>query len=76
MWAFSLKGSDLVLDVIKNKQYDPKVSSPLEMLIAVYVYHGKDIEPLLELEEEVIKYDKEVWAEDPVYQMKEQVKEK
>jgi HEAT repeat protein len=56
---FSLKSGDIIMDIIRNRQYDRSIMGLSDYLIPVYVYHNKTIDHLAELE----SLDREFWDE-------------
>jgi HEAT repeat protein len=66
---FSIKSSDVVIDIIRKKQYNPILMSLLDNLVPVYVYHGKTIDNMVELEKISKEYNDEFDSSDPFYQM-------
>ncbi|NIM11777.1 MAG: hypothetical protein GTO45_06630 [Candidatus Aminicenantes bacterium] len=66
---FSIKSSDVLIDIIRKKQYNPILMSLLDNLVPVYVYHGKTIHNLAELEKISKEYNDEFDSPDPFYQM-------
>jgi hypothetical protein len=66
---FSIKSSKVLIDIIRKKQYNPILMSLLDSLIPVYVYHGKTIDNMAELEKISKEYNDEFNSPDPFYQM-------
>jgi hypothetical protein len=65
---FSIKSGQLILDLIRKRQYYPTLISLLDDLIPVYVYHGRTIPNLAELEKADKKFRKEFSKTDPLLQ--------
>ncbi len=66
---FSIKSSGVIIDIIRKKQYNPILMSLLDNLVPVYVYHGKTIDNMAELEKISKEYNDEFDSSDPFYQM-------
>jgi hypothetical protein len=72
---FSLKGSDIIKDMLKTKRYDSKIASLVDDLIPVYVYHNESVDELLALETIAKRYEFEQQENDPLFQMGQQLKQ-
>jgi len=62
--------------MIKMRRYDSKISSLVDDLIPVYVYHKESFDDLLALETITKRYELEQQNNDPLFQMGQQLKER
>ncbi len=67
---FSIEATDLIINTIENKQYDPQMNNLCDALTPVYVYHNKtfDFSFLKSIEDD---YVKETLEKDPIHKMLE-----
>jgi hypothetical protein len=72
---FSIKASALVLDMIQKRQYDPAITTLIDQLLPVYVYHGKDTDSLSALEKEDRRFGAETLHKNPLYQAVQKLRE-
>ena len=72
---FSLKGAAFIKDMIKMRRYDSQITSLVDDLIPVYVYHKESFDDLLALEAIAKRYELEQQKNDPLFQMGQQLKE-
>ncbi len=71
---FSMKGIELVLNVIKKKDYDPQIMSLFNHLLPVYAYHGIALDNAEEIEYVQDQFTKTNWEKDPLYEMSRKLK--
>ncbi len=72
---FSLKGADIIKDMIKTRRYDSKIATLVDDLIPVYVYHKESFDDLMSLEANAKSYEIEQQENDPLFQMGQHLKE-
>jgi hypothetical protein len=68
---FSLKGAEKVLKVIKNEEYDPQISHLWDYVVPVFIYHGKEIDNIDEIQSKQDYYIKHKRESDPLYKASE-----
>lgn len=66
---FSIKAADIILHMIKNKQYEPIITNLIDQLIPVYVYHKETVNHLAELELEAQNYSKQAFEASPLHEL-------
>jgi len=71
---FSIKSSDMIIDIIRKKQYDPSIMGLLDYLIPVYVYHNKTIDNLAELERREREFQDERLDTHPLFKLRKHPK--
>ncbi|MCU0286955.1 MAG: armadillo/beta-catenin-like repeat-containing protein [Acidobacteria bacterium] len=63
---FSIKGGEMILDIISTKNYDPIITWLLDDLVPVYAYHNKTIDNLWKFEKEDRKFREEAWEKSSI----------
>ena len=71
---FSIKGITTIKDMIKMRSYDSGITTLVDELIPVYVYHNESLDELLVLEAPSKKHEGEQLQNDPLYQMGQELK--
>ncbi|NIM11274.1 MAG: hypothetical protein GTO45_04725 [Candidatus Aminicenantes bacterium] len=72
---FSINSGELIIDIIRKKQYEPSIMELPDYLIPVYAYHNKTIDNLAELEREDKEFrDEHYHTHHPIFKIAKQVK--
>lgn len=66
---FSIKSGPMILDIIREKRYNPVAIHLLDILVPVYAYHDKTIDNLAELEKEDIPFREAALEAEPLFRM-------
>jgi HEAT repeat protein len=71
---FSMKGIELILNVIKKQEYDPQIISLFDHLLPVCVYHGITLDNAEMIVKEQDKFTKATWEKSPLYEVSRKLK--
>ncbi len=71
---FSMKGIELVLNVIKKQEYDPQIMSLFDHLFPVYIYHGITLDNAEKIAKEQDRFTKTTWEKGPLYEISKNLK--
>ena len=71
---FSLKGAEKVLNIIKNKEYNPQISHLLDYVVPVFIYHGEEVNDIEGIQQKQDEYIKSHWKSDPLYRVSKRLR--